>query len=111
MWPIEAKVLETSGRIAEYIRDVKQEFLTCRYAPFSNSGAMLGYLLEGNPNDALLAIENSLGRKLWFVPEHLSRPSRRSNHNRTVPSGKPYPPTFDCYHLILQFPDMRRSTT
>lgn len=111
MWPVEAKVLETSGRVAKYIRDVKEGFLTCRYAPFSDSGAMLGYLLEGNPVSALVAIEKSLGVKLRSVPEQLSRHERRSHHNRTVPSGKPYPPTFDCYHLILQFPDLRRSKT
>ena len=111
MWPIEAKVLETPGRVARYVRDVKKEFLTCRYAPFSDSGAMLGYLLKGNPSDAFLAIEKSLDGKLKAVPEHLSRPSRRSNHNRAVPSGKPYPPNFECYHLMLQFPDFRRSTT
>ena len=110
MWPIEAKVLETSGRVGDYVRDVTHEFLTCRYAPFSDSGAMLGYLLSGNPDDAFRAIERSLGRALEVVPEHSGRPSRRSTHNRTVPNDKPYPPTFDCYHLILQFPSLRRST-
>ena len=109
MWPMEAKVLETSGRVADYVRDVRHEFLTCRYAPFSDSGAMLGYLLCGNHNDAFHAIELSLGHTLQVVPEHSGRASRRSSHNRTVPSHKPYPPTFDCYHLILQFPGLRRS--
>ena len=109
MWPIEAKVLETSGRLASYVRDVKHEFLTCRYAPFSDSGAMLGYLLSGNDDDVFNAIEQRLGHRLHVVPEHRGRAIRRSSHNRTVSKHKPYPPTFDCYHLILQFPCLRRS--
>jgi hypothetical protein len=53
MWPLEAKVLETPNQLASYHRDIQQEFLTCRYAPFSMSGAMLGYLLSGTAEDAL----------------------------------------------------------
>jgi hypothetical protein len=49
MWPLEAKVLETDGDVGEYIKDLKNEFLTCRYAPFSSEGAMLAYLLSGKP--------------------------------------------------------------
>ncbi len=108
MWPIEAKVLETPGRVANYVRDVTREFLTCRYAPFSDSGAMLGYLLCGVPEDAFRAIEHSLHTALRAVPEQEGRPTRRSTHNRSVPPGKPYPATFDCYHLILPFPSLRR---
>ena len=109
MWPIEAKVLETSGRVAHYVHDIEHEFLTCRYALFSDSGAMLGYLLCGDHNDAFNAIERRLGRTLHVVPEHIGRASRCSRHDRTVPNQKPYPSTFDCYHLILQFPGLRRS--
>lgn len=109
MWPIEAKVLETPGRVADYVLDVTQEFLTCRYVPFSDSGAMLGYLLSGNPNDAFHAIELSLGCTLHVVPEHWCRPSRHSSHKRSVPNHKPYPSAFDCYHLILEFPGLRRA--
>ena len=109
MWPIEAKVLETSGRVADYVSDVKHEFLTCRYAPFSDSGAMLGYLLCGNPDDAFHAIELSLGCTLQIVPAHSGRQSRRSSHKRSVPNHKPYPLAFDCYHLILQFPGLHRA--
>jgi len=36
MWPLEAKVLEADrkGAVRQYIKDVKNEFLTCRYARF-----------------------------------------------------------------------------
>lgn len=109
MWPLEAKVLETPGRVARYVRDIAQEFLTCRYGPFADSGAMLAYLLQGAPDAALQAIENRLGSALLPVPEHAGRPSRRSAHDRSVPPGKPYPACFDCYHLILPFPGLRRA--
>src|SRR5665213_2963949 len=35
MFPLEAKVLRTSGDVAAYLADVREQFLTCRYAPFS----------------------------------------------------------------------------
>ena len=49
MWPIEAKVLETPGGVADYVRDIREEYLKCRYGPFSASGAMLAYLLDRYP--------------------------------------------------------------
>lgn len=109
MWPIEAKVLETPRRVANYVHDVTHEFLTCRYGPFSDSGAMLAYLLQGEPKDAFLAIEKSLATTLQAVPEHADRPTLRSRHKRSIPPGKPYPATFDCYHLILPFLNLRRA--
>ncbi len=110
MWPMEAKVLETPSRVAAYIRDVQREFLSCRYAPFSSSGAMLGYLLTGKPDDFFSAITKRLGCKLEQVREHPTRPSRVSRHTRRVPAGKPYPRAFDCYHMILEYPYLRRKT-
>ncbi|WP_377828410.1 hypothetical protein ACFKHW_32070 [Bradyrhizobium lupini] len=109
MWPIEAKVLETPGAVAAYERDVRQEFLTCRYGPFSEEGAMVGYLLTGLAVDALTAIEKSLGCALNTVPAFASRPHRASSHKRTVPIGKSYPINFRCHHLILEFPGLTRS--
>ena len=46
MWPLEAKVLRTDGTISEYKKAITEKFLTCRYAPFSSEGAMLGYLIK-----------------------------------------------------------------
>ncbi len=109
MWPLEAKVLETPGSVAAYVRDVTDEYLTCRYAPFSESGAMLGYLLAGTPNDALKAIAGKLGVALEEVTDLPTETNRWSKHVRTVPAGKPYPPEFWCYHLILEFPSLHRS--
>ena len=110
MWPMEAKVLETPRKVAHYVRDIEDEFLTCRYAPFSGSGAMLAYLLAGTPDRAFAAIAERLGCALEPVPEQSGRPNRVSRHARTVPSGKPYPSDFDCFHLVLEYPDLRRGT-
>lgn len=109
MWPIEAKVLETPKRVTEYVGDVQNEFLTCRYAPFSGSGAMLGYLLTGTSEDAFSSIADKLVCELEDVPEHPTKPNRVSKHARNVPTGKPYPAKFNCYHMILHYPDLRRS--
>lgn len=110
MWPMEAKILETPRRVANYIRDIQNEFLTCRYAPFSSSGAMLGYLLTGKPDDAFVAIAEKLNCTLEPVSEHSAKPNRLSLHQRKVPTGKPYPAEFCCYHIILEFPDLSRAT-
>ena len=61
MWPVEAKVLRTDARISRYVRDVKCEFLTGRYAPFTNGGAMFGYLFSGTSKSALDNIASRLG--------------------------------------------------
>ena len=111
MWPIEAKVLETPGTVADYVRDIQYEFLTCRYAPFSGSGAMLAYLLAGKPDRAFTAIARRLGCTLRPVREHPGRHNRVSHHTRTIPSGKPYPTEFDCFHLVLEYPDLSRATS
>lgn len=110
MWPMEAKVLPTPKSLAPYIHDLQNEFLTCRYAPFSNSGAMLGYLLTGEPDDTFVTIAEKLSCTLKPVVEHLTKPNRLSHHQRTVPVGKSYPADFDCYHLILAYPDLSRAT-
>lgn len=111
MWPIEAKVLETPNQTAAYLKDLQEEFLTCRYAPFSKAGAMLAYLLTGVPEDALAAIEGKLGKSLNPVTKFASRAHRLSEHNRTVPMGKVYPKSFACHHLVMAFVGLARAKT
>lgn len=108
MWPLEAKVLKTPRTLAKYERDIRKEYLTCRYAPFSNSGAMLGYLISGSATDALDNIAKKLNCTLHAVAEFPARPHRLSNHRRTVPTGKSYPDNFCCHHLILEYPDLKQ---
>lgn len=110
MWPIEAKVLETPKAISAYVEDINKQFLTCRYAPFSSSGAMLGYLLEGNSAQAFAAIAEKLSCLLEPVSEHPVKNNRVSKHVRSVPPGKTYPVSFACYHLILDYLELRRAS-
>ncbi len=110
IWPVEAKVLETPRTLAAYLSDVNEQFLTCRYAPFSRSGAMLGYLLNGEAVDAFSGISTRLGCELEIPKNFVDRPSRFSTHMRSVPSGKAYPADFRCHHLIMRFPGVKRSS-
>lgn len=110
MWPIEAKVMETPNTVSRYVKDIRDEFLTCRYGPFSSSGAMLGYLLAGDSAEALSAIGTALGCTLEPLADHLDKPASLSRHDRTIPVGKSYPARFECYHIILSWPDLKRAT-
>lgn len=109
MWPIEAKVLETPNQTAAYLNDLRNEFLKCRYAPFSKAGAMLAYLLSGTAEDALEAIESKLGCALQPAAMFADRAHRLSDHQRSVPAGKPYPSTFACHHLVMAFLGLARA--
>ena len=95
--------------VASYVSDVTEQFLTCRYAPFSTSGAMIGYLLKGDANDAFATIAQKLACELRPVTGQVDKKNRVSNHLRTVPAGKAYPAAFSCYHLILDYPGLKRA--
>ncbi len=102
MWPLEAKVLRTDKALAEYVKEIRANFQKCRYAPFSNQGAMLGYLVSGSELKALDNIQKKLRRTLSQHSDFPNRPHKTSEHRRIVPSGKPYPKHFRCHHLILR---------
>ena len=99
MWPLEAKVLRTDGSVAEYVKEVRLNFLTCRYSPFSSEAAMLGYLLSGDSDSAFNNIAEKGGWKLATHAHFSERDHRTSDHKREVPQGKPYPAHFRCHHL------------
>ncbi len=102
MWPLEAKVLRTDGAIAPYIKDLKNEFLSCRYAPFSSEGSMVGYLFSGNTSAVFRNIEKNISCKLHQLSRFIERTHRYSEHVRDVPENKHYPSHFRCQHVILQ---------
>ena len=102
-WPIEGKVLPTDGRLNDYVKEVQKNYLTCRYAPLSGEGAMVGYLMKGEPEKVLAR----LGEVFVTCPHPTFAPARAhavSDHDRSVPHGKPYAPRFRCHHLILLVP-------
>ncbi len=109
MWPLEAKVLEAPDKISDYIKAIEEKYIKCVYAPFSSEGAMLGYLLSGNPSDAFANIAARISCVLVDHPSFSLRPHKCSAHARAVPAGKSYPPTFHCHHLLLEFPALERT--
>lgn len=100
-WPAEAKFLRSDRAVAEYVEEIADQFLTCRYGPFSSSGAMLAYLFKGDPAKLFSNIQNGLGQPLATPGNANGRQHRTTNHARKVPVGKPYPPKFECHHLIM----------
>jgi len=102
MWPLEAKVLRTDGTVAEYIEEIRSNFLTCRYAPFSSEAAMLGYLLGGVSHVAFRNIGNKGNWKLNKHPKFTNRDHRTSDHKRSISEGKTYPANFRCHHLLFK---------
>jgi hypothetical protein len=103
MWPLEAKILKHDGDVTRYVADVNEQFMTCRYAPFSSEGAMLGYLLSGDPSAAFEAIQTALDVTLEAYGQPTTRPHRFSRHRRIVPPGRDYRANFVCHHLMMRF--------
>ncbi len=101
MWPLEAKTVRGTGDVSRYSREITENFLTCRYAPFSGEGAMLGYLLVSDTNAVFASIEKSVPCNLIDMPEFKGRPHKRSMHQRTVAGGKHYRRKFNCHHLLM----------
>jgi hypothetical protein len=101
MWPLEAKLVRGTGDVSRYAREIIDNFLTCRYAPFSGEGAMLGYLLVTDTEAYFTSIERAIPCDLFGVPEFSTRPHRRSTHLRKVPTGKKYRSKFTCHHLLM----------
>jgi hypothetical protein len=80
-WPIEAKVLSTSGTLAPYLGDVKK-FTDGIAAPFSGAGAQIAYLLSGTTDDFFNNLGPALSLVLQTMPEFSSRAHRVSSHTR-----------------------------
>lgn len=106
MWPLEAKVLKTDLSVGDYVNELRREFLTCRYAPFSSEAAMIAYLLRGKPTRVFQKIAKKVPCTLLYNPGFPTRPCRISDHNRSVQAGKHYPVAFRCPHLVLLFPSL-----
>ena len=102
MWPLEAKILKTDSTLAEYVKEVKNNFLTCRYAPFSAEGGMIGYLLNGKPENVFDNIARKLKCTLHDHLEFKQQNHKVSNHQRNIPVGKTYSKSFCCHHILLK---------
>lgn len=101
-WPLEAKLLHSDTSVASYVREVKKNYLSCRYAPFVREAAMLGYLLQGEPQTAFRSIAKKIKVKLKKQQAFKGRDHRYSTHKRRPPKGKPYPRKFRCHHMLFE---------
>ena len=101
MLPLEAKTLKSDRHVDAYAAEIRDNFLTCRYAPFSREGGMLGYLVSGEPVRAFESIATQVRCKLERHPAFPERNHRISSHVRSVPADEPYPQRFGCHHMIL----------
>ena len=101
----EAKVLDsdrnTNENLGNYVETVQDRYLTCYYAPFSNSGAMLGYMKSGSPEVVVQHIARRMGVALATYNAFPAHCHKTSDHWRPVPAGKDYPAEFRLHHLIM----------
>jgi len=101
IWSVEGKVLLHDRDVNAYVSEVRNNFLSGRYATFSREGAMLGYLLKGSPIAALDNVAARLKAELGPHPFFRDRPHRISIHARKLSSHRKRSEVFSCHHLIL----------
>jgi hypothetical protein len=80
-WPIEAKVVQTSGALADYLGDVKK-FTDGIAAPLSGIGAQIAYLLAGTSDAFFNNLRTRLSLSLQTSSEFSARAHRVSSHRR-----------------------------
>lgn len=100
-WPLEAKILKVAADVGAYVKDIRNEFLTCRYAPLSAEGAMVGYLVAGSTDSAFAAIATAVPCELASHPRFAERAHRTSEHLRSVPNGESFSKSFKCHHILM----------
>lgn len=102
MWPLEAKVIRCPAMVALYVAEINNNYISGRYAPFSSSAAMIGYLLSGEPSEVRTNIEQRLGAKLHPHPKfYHERNHHISNHTRHLTDPSRASGAFQCHHLIM----------
>jgi len=101
IWPLEAKVIKSNIDVTEYVKEINNNFMTYRYAPFSSQGGMLGYLFSDDSNEAFINIATEVPCTLNAHPDFPGRDHRTSDHQR-VNSEKSYPVNFRCHHLLFR---------
>ena len=106
MWPLEAKIIRSDGGVAPYISEVTDQFLECRYAPFSSEGGMLAYMLAGDAEKFFTNIADGLKAILLVVNSVPPRSHRISYHKRTNTDEEMSPREFRCHHFALKFFDL-----
>ena len=94
-WPFEAKVLDTPGTLADYVKDIREKFETGIAAPLIGEAGMIGYLLSGSPASFFTNLESRLGKPLESVAEFENRAHRATRHSRDRT------PPLRLHHMIM----------
>ena len=100
-WSVEAKVLQSPTNTHRYVDDLNK-YLEGTGSPFSNQGALVAYLLSGQPDDVFPKLALLLGQQLRPHAAFRERPHRVSQHQRdesNLPTSTPG--EFICHHLIF----------
>jgi hypothetical protein len=100
-WSVEAKVLESSTKIADYLSDF-QKCLDGKVSPFSTQAALGAYLIAGDPKELFTSISKKLDIEMTPHPNFLTRSHQFSKHERmpiALPGGMPS--AFMCHHLVF----------
>jgi hypothetical protein len=103
IFPLEAKILPTDRKIGKYVKEIKENFLTGRYASFSSEAAMLGYLLNGKVESAFENISTRLNCTLKRYPPYKERNHWFSLHKRKENGTGSSRNEFMCHHMIIFF--------
>ena len=103
IFPLEAKILPTDHRIGEYVKEIKMNFLTGRYASFSSEAVMLGYLLTGKVERVFEKISSRLNCTLKRYSPYKERNHRFSMHRRNENGTGSSRKSFMCHHMIIFF--------
>lgn len=93
-WPIEAKVVRTTGTLAEYVKDT-EKFTGGVAAPFVGEGAQIAYLLTGTTDEFFSNLNAGISITLQEVPEFSDRPHRVSFHARASA------PDLRLHHMVM----------
>jgi hypothetical protein len=102
IWSVEGKVLKSESSVSEYINDLQENFLTCRYSPYSPEAAMLGFLFAGRPANAINEICAMLETPADTVIADRDRGYHRTEHARYSPPGRSFARRFICHHLVFR---------
>lgn len=94
VWPLEAKVISTLPRIAEYLEDLNAKYLACKSSPFSHEAGLIGYLIGVETEAVLQQIGQEFPLHSNGIGAFANRLHRCSDHKREVPVRKHYPAQF-----------------
>jgi hypothetical protein len=96
IWPLEAKVVPSPGKLAGYLKDVNDKFIGGVAAPLVGEGGMIAYLLTRETEVVFENLATKLAQVLAPDPRFSGRPHRVSRHSRASA------PDLRLHHMLMQ---------